>query len=199
MRPSFQPAVFLDRDGVVIEDSHYLGDVRRVQLIPGSAEAIAALNRAGWPVVIVTNQSGVGRGLFTEADVEDIHSHITELLWGYGAKVDAFHYCPHHPEAEVPAYRKACACRKPQPGMLVQAAEDLGLDLAASWMIGDRVTDLEAGAAVGCRTVLLRSGYGTKVNPAGLDRDELKLELIATDLADAVEKLGIACMARCAA
>ncbi len=203
MRPTLQPAVFLDRDGVVIEDSHYLGDAHRVQLVPGSAEAIAALNRAGWPVVIVTNQSGVARGLFTEGDVQDVHAHLANLLWGYGAKVDAFHYCPHHPEADVPEYRQVCECRKPQPGMLQHAAEELGLDLSASWMIGDRITDLEAGAAVGCRTVLVRSGYGANVNPAGLDRDELNLELIATNLADAVEKLDLACAMphtnRCAA
>jgi D-glycero-D-manno-heptose 1,7-bisphosphate phosphatase len=194
-----QPAVFLDRDGVVIEDSHYLGDRNRVRLIPGSAEAVARLNRAGWPVVIVTNQSGVARGLFTEDDVDDVHAHLAELLRGYGARIDAFHFCPHHPEAEIARYRADCDCRKPQPGMLLRAAGDLGIDLAASWMIGDRVTDLEAGAAVGCRTVLVRTGYGTLVNPAGLDRDALNLELVAIDLADAVAKLGLTSLAKCAA
>jgi D-glycero-D-manno-heptose 1,7-bisphosphate phosphatase len=191
-----RPAIFLDRDGVLIEDSHYLGDKSRVHLVPGAAEAVALLNRAEWVVVIVTNQSGVARGLFTEADVVAVHEHIAELLRGYGAKVDAFQYCPHHPDAEVAEYRALCACRKPQPGMLLRAAAELGLDLAASWMIGDRVSDLEAGAAAGCRTALVRTGYGMLVNPAALDRDALRLELVGANLADAVAKLGLARGAR---
>lgn len=187
-----KPAVFLDRDGVVIEDSHYLGDPARVRILPGVPEAVASLNRAGWRVVVVTNQSGVARGLFTEPDVEAVHEHLAELLCGYGAKIDAFHHCPHHPDGEVEAYRVACACRKPRPGMLRRAADELGLDLAASWMVGDRVTDLQAGAAVGCRTVLVRTGNGVLVNAAELDREALRLELVAADLADAVAKLGLA-------
>lgn len=188
-----RPAVFLDRDGVLIEDAHFVGERDRVRLIPGSAEAVAQLNRAGWPVVVVTNQSGVARGRFTEADVAAVHAHLAELLTSYGARVDAFHYCPHHPEADLAEYRQPCDCRKPRPGLLLQAAAGLGLDLAASWMIGDRVSDLEAGAAAGCRTVLVRTGYGRQVNPAGLDREALRLELVAADLADAVAKLGLAC------
>ncbi|MBA4186381.1 MAG: D-glycero-beta-D-manno-heptose-1,7-bisphosphate 7-phosphatase [Planctomycetaceae bacterium] len=194
-----KPAVFLDRDGVVIEDSHYLGNPDRVRLLPGAAGAIASLNRAGWPVVIVSNQSGVARGMFNESDVDAVHEHLSNLLHGYGAKIDAYHYCPHHPEGEVTVLRIECECRKPRPGMLVRAATELGLDLAASWMIGDRVTDLEAGAAVGCRTVLVRTGYGMRVNPAGLDRDALKLELVAANLGDAVKKLGLAGQAKRAA
>jgi D-glycero-D-manno-heptose 1,7-bisphosphate phosphatase len=189
---SLRPAVFLDRDGVVIEDSHYLGDVSRVRLIPGAGEAIAALNRAGWIVVIATNQSGVARGLFTIDSVENVHACLSELLRGFGARVDAYRYCPHHPEAEVAEYRVDCECRKPKPGMLLNAAAELGISLSTSWMIGDRVTDLEAGAAAGCRTVLVRTGYGLQVDAATLDREALRLELIAADLADAVEKLGLA-------
>jgi D-glycero-D-manno-heptose 1,7-bisphosphate phosphatase len=166
--------------------------------VPGVAETIAELNRAGWTIVIVTNQSGVARGLFTLESVDVVHRHIAELLRGYGAKIDAFHFCPHHPEAEVPEFRLECACRKPKPGLLHRAAAELGLNLAESWMIGDRESDLEAGAAAGCRTVLVRTGYGSHVNPAGLDRDALNLELVAADLADAVAKLGLACN-RCAA
>jgi D-glycero-D-manno-heptose 1,7-bisphosphate phosphatase len=194
-----RPAIFLDRDGVVIEDSHYLGDPSRVRLVPGAAEAVALLNRAGWVVVVVTNQSGVARGMFTEADVAAVHEHLAELLRGYGARVDAFHHCPHHPEAEVAEYRVVCACRKPRAGMLLRAAGELGIDLAASWMIGDRVSDLEAGAAAGCRTALVRTGYGVLVNPAELDRDALRLELVAADLADAVAKLGLSRGAKCVA
>lgn len=198
MKP-LQPAIFLDRDGVVIEDSHYLGSPDRVRLVPGSAGAIASLNRAGWPVVIVTNQSGVARGLFGEPEVDAVHKHIAEELRDHGATVDGFYFCPHHPEGEVSAFRIECECRKPKPGMLMKAAIELRLHLASSWLIGDRVTDLEAGAAVGCRTVLVRTGYGATVNPAGLDRDALNLDLVASNLADAVAKLGLGCQVRCAA
>ena len=188
---NLRPAIFLDRDGVVIEDAHYVGTPERVRLLPGAAEAVVELNRAGWPVVIVTNQAGVARGLFPAAAVERVHAHLRELLAGYRARVEAFYFCPHHPEGEVADYRRACECRKPQPGMLRRAAAELGLDLAASWMVGDRASDLEAGAAAGTRTVLVRTGYGSLVNATTLDRDRLNLELIAADLADAVAKCNL--------
>jgi D-glycero-D-manno-heptose 1,7-bisphosphate phosphatase len=187
-----RPAVFLDRDGVVVEESHYLGDATRVRLVPGAAEAIASLNRAGWIVVIVTNQSGVARGLFPVAAVEKVHGHLSEQLGGFGARIDAYRFCPHHPEAALPTYSADCECRKPKPGMLLSAAMELGVDLALSWMVGDRVTDLEAGVAAGCRTVLVRTGYGARVDANALDREALRLELVAADLADAVQKLGLA-------
>ncbi len=186
-----KPAVFLDRDGVVIEDTHYVHSIDRVRLIPGSAEAIAALNQAGWSVVIVTNQAGIARGLFSIETIQQIHKHLAELLHGYGAHIDGMYYCPHHPAGELAEYRRDCDCRKPKPGMLVQAAKELSLDLTRSWMIGDRVSDLQAGASVGCRTVLVRTGYGNLANPVELDRDSLKLELIAANLSDAVSKLGL--------
>lgn len=183
-----RPAIFLDRDGVLIEDAHYLASPDQVRLIPGSAEAVAALNRAGWPVVVVTNQAGVARGLFPVESIAEVHAHLAALLRTFGAEIERFYYCPHHPEAEVPAYRTRCDCRKPRSGMLLRAAADLGLDLSRSWMIGDRTTDLEAGAAVGCRTVLVRTGYGAMQDGFGLDRERLNLELIAADLSDAVDK-----------
>jgi D-glycero-D-manno-heptose 1,7-bisphosphate phosphatase len=186
-----RPAIFLDRDGVLIEDAHYVGSPDRVRLLPGAAESVAALNRAGWPVVVVTNQAGVARGLFPAAAVDVVHAHLRSLLSGYRARVDAFYFCPHHPEAELEALRVGCDCRKPRPGMLLQAAAELGLDLAASWMVGDRVSDLEAGAAAGARTILVRTGYGGLVDSAALDRERLNLDLIAADLADAVAKAGL--------
>lgn len=188
---NLRPALFLDRDGVVIEDNHYIGTPERVRLIPGAAEAIAAANRAGWPVVIVTNQAGVAKGLFPLAAVDRVHSHLRELLAGYRARIEAFYFCPHHPEGELESFRGECLCRKPQPGMLRRAAEEHGLDPARSWMIGDRISDLEAGAAVGARTVLVRTGYGACVDATALDRERLNLELIAADLADAVAKAGL--------
>ena len=194
-----RPAIFLDRDGVVIEDAHYLASPARVRLLPGSAEAIATLNRAGWPVVVVTNQSGVARGYFPPAAVEAVHDFLSEQLAGYGARVAGYYYCPHYPTADVEAFRADCACRKPKPGMLHRAAADLGLDLTRSWMVGDRASDLEAGAAAGTRTILVRTGYGATADVTALDRSALNLELVATDLADAVEKCGLAVRTTCAA
>jgi D-glycero-D-manno-heptose 1,7-bisphosphate phosphatase len=186
-----KPAIFLDRDGVVIEDSHYLGDATRIRLVPGSAKAIAALNRAGWAVVVVTNQSGVARGLFSLDSVGRVHDSLATMLAEHGSHVDAIQFCPHHPEAKLAEFRQDCDCRKPRPGMLRRAARELDLDLAASWMIGDRASDLEAGAAAGCRTVLVRTGYGTTVDVSTLDRDSLHLNLVAANLAEAVELLGL--------
>ena len=197
MKP--RPAIFLDRDGVVIEDIHYLASPSQVRFVPGSADAIAALNRAGWPVVIVTNQAGVGHGLFTLEAVHSVHQHIAEQLAGYGARIEAFYFCPHHPTAELSAYRTACTCRKPSPGMLKQAAAELTLDLANSWMVGDRESDLQAGAAAGTRTILVRTGYGATTDITTLDRSELHLELVASNLADAVRKCDLAERPRMAA
>jgi D-glycero-D-manno-heptose 1,7-bisphosphate phosphatase len=186
-----RPAVFLDRDGVIIDDVNYLAFPDQVRILPGSAEAIAALNRAGWPVVVVTNQAGVARGYFSQQAVVRVHRYLAEQLAPFGAAIDAFYFCPHHPEAEIEAYRLACRCRKPRPGMLVRAAAELHLDLTQSWMIGDRESDLEAGAAVGARTILVRTGYGSTADVAAIDRGRLNLELVAADLADAVAKCGL--------
>lgn len=183
-----RPAIFLDRDGVVIEDGHHVGSIDRVRMVPGSAAAVAALNRAGWVVVVVTNQGGVARGYFTFDSVPVVHAHIGGLLAGHGGRVDAFYYCPHHPDGEVAEYGIACDCRKPKPGMLRQAARDLNLDLGRSWMVGDRVSDLEAGAAVGARTVLVRTGYGSEIDADTLDRAALNLAGVADNLADAVRR-----------
>ena len=137
------------------------------------------------------NQSGVARGLFSLGSVGAVHDRIATLLLPFRAKIDAFYFCPHHPEADVLEFRAECECRKPKPGLLRRAAEELGLDLAASWMIGDRLSDLEAGAAAGCRTALVRTGCGYEVELVGLDRTVSMLELVADDLADAVAKLGL--------
>ncbi len=186
-----QPAVFLDRDGVVIKEAHYLAEPEQVRLIPGSAAAIAALNQAGFRVVVVTNQSGVARGLFPLEAITTVHEHIGKLLQEQSARIDAFYYCPHHPDAEVAAFRQDCECRKPKPGLLLQAAAECSLDLAQSWMFGDRVSDLAAGAAAGCRTILVRTGYGVSVNVQDLDHAALKLAGVADNLFDAVNQLGL--------
>jgi D-glycero-D-manno-heptose 1,7-bisphosphate phosphatase len=155
-----QRAVFLDRDGTLIEEAGYLDRLDRMVFFPYSVDAVRLLNRAGFAVVIVTNQAGIARGLFKEPFVDEAHRHISARLAAGGARIDGFYYCPHHPEAVVEAYRASCDCRKPQPGLFTRAASELGLALDGSFVVGDRWHDLEAGQRVGARGVLVRTGYG---------------------------------------
>lgn len=153
-----RPAAFLDRDGVLNEDTGYLHRIEDFRWMPGAREAIARLNRAGYWVFVVTNQSGVARGYYGEAEVAALHRWMQEDLAAVGAHVDAFHYCPHHPEAVVEALRQDCRCRKPGPGMIEDLTRDWPVDLARSFVIGDKRRDLEAGAAVGVPGYLYTSG-----------------------------------------
>ncbi len=155
-----RPAVFLDRDGTLLEEAGYLDRLERLVFFPYSVDAVRLLNRAGFAVVIVTNQAGVARGIFKEAFVADAHRHIAERLALGGGRIDAFYYCPHHPEAVVASLRRECDCRKPRPGMFLRAAEELTLDLSRSFVVGDRWHDLAAGQRVGARGILVRTGYG---------------------------------------
>ncbi len=148
-------AVFLDRDGVINIEKGYLHRIEDFEFIPGVPEAVRLLNDAGFLVVVVTNQSGVARGYYTMEEVNLLHRHIDEALAAFGARVDAWRVCPHHPEHSSP-----CSCRKPLPGLLEQAAAELGIDLRGSYMIGDKVSDVEAGMAAGCRSFLVGTGYG---------------------------------------
>lgn len=152
-----QPAVFLDRDNTLIEDPGYISRPEQVQLKPGAAEAVRALRASGYRVVVATNQSGVARGLVDEETLGEIHDHMRELFAGEDAPIDAIYYCPYldGDEATVDAYRQASDLRKPRPGMLLKAAREMGLDLSKSWSIGDALRDVQAGKAVGCRTVLI--------------------------------------------
>ena len=154
------PAVFLDRDGTMIEDVGYLDSLSRVAFYPWTVDAIRALNRAGLPVVVVTNQSGIARGLFSEAFVDETHRDIDARLAAGGARVDAYYYCPHHPKGTVAAYARGCECRKPGRGMIDRAASDLGLDPARSFVVGDKWLDVQLGRAVGARAILVRTGMG---------------------------------------
>lgn len=153
-------AVFLDRDGTLIEDPGYLADAAQVRLLPGAAEAIKRWNQAGYRLVVVTNQSGLARGVITENQLEDIHTQLELLLEEHGARLDALYFCPYldGPEAVVPKYRRDSHLRKPRPGMLQKAADELNLDLTHSWMVGNSVKDVQAGLAAGCRTVLILNG-----------------------------------------
>ena len=152
--------VFLDRDGVINAEVDYLHDPAQLVLIEGAARTIRSLVDAGAPVVVVTNQAGIGRGKYTEADLAAVTAHLDELLAAAGTALAGSYFCPHHPPAGIGAYRIVCRCRKPAPGMLEQAARELGIDLANSVIVGDKATDLAAGRAVGCHTVLVRTGYG---------------------------------------
>ncbi len=161
-------AVFLDRDGTVIHDLGYIDDPGKVRLIPGASEAIRRFSRAGYLVVIVSNQSGVARGLFDEEDLSRVHARLEELLDEQGASLDGAYYCPYlaGAVATVEAYRRDSELRKPQAGMLLQAARELGIDLSRSWMIGDSPCDIEAGYRAGCDTILVRNdGHCSGVGP----------------------------------
>ena len=155
-----KPAVFLDRDGTLIEDVGYLRTVRDLRLFPWTVDAVRALNRAGLPVVVITNQSGIARGLLTEETVHDVHRHLSSLLEGGGAHVDAYYYCPHHPDGSVATYTRRCDCRKPGRGMIDRAAADLAIEPARSFVVGDKWLDVGAARTVGGRGILVRTGYG---------------------------------------
>jgi D-glycero-D-manno-heptose 1,7-bisphosphate phosphatase len=155
-----KPAVFLDRDGTLIEDVGYLRTVRDLRLFPWTVDAVRALNHAGLPVVVITNQSGIARGLLTEETVHDVHRHLSSLLEGGGAHVDAYYYCPHHPDGSVMTYTRRCDCRKPGRGMIDRAAADLGIEPARSFVVGDKWLDVGAARTVGGRGILVRTGYG---------------------------------------
>jgi D,D-heptose 1,7-bisphosphate phosphatase len=155
-----RPAVFLDRDGTLLEEAGYLDRLERLVFFPYSVDAVRLLNHGGFAVVIVTNQAGIARGIFKESFVAEAHRHIADRLALGGACIDGFYYCPHHPDAVIEALRQDCDCRKPRPGMFTRAARELGLDLAKSFVVGDRWHDLEAGQRVGARGILVRTGYG---------------------------------------
>lgn len=154
-------AVFLDRDGTINVDVNYLSSPDEVEFIPRSIDAIRELNALGLRVFVITNQSGIARGLLTEDAMHAVHERMNALLALEGARIDDFFFCPHHPDAVVAQYRTACACRKPEPGMLREAARKHGVSLAASFMIGDKGVDMLAGKAAGTVCIQVATGYGT--------------------------------------
>lgn len=155
-------AVFLDKDGTLVENLPYNVDPERIRLTRGALEGLAELHAAGYLLVVVSNQSGVARGFFPESALAGVERRLRGLLGEAGLRLAGFYYCPHHPEGKVAAYARECECRKPHPGLLVQAARDLELDLEACWMVGDILDDVEAGRRAGCRTVLLDNGGETE-------------------------------------
>lgn len=176
-------AVFIDRDGTLIEEAGYLNSLERLVFFPYTVDAVRQLHRAGFAVVVITNQAGIARGIVTEAFVAAAHRHISERIEAGSARIDAYYHCPHHPDGIVAPLRIACACRKPQPGLIRRAAEDLDIDLAGSFTIGDRWHDLQAGRAAGTRTILVRTGYGREEERA--PREGLTADAIVDNLAAA--------------
>lgn len=156
------PAVFVDKDGTLIENIPYNVDSRRIRLMPGAGAALRLLQDHGYNVVVVSNQSGIARGYFVERDLVRVRSRIGQLLADEGVDLQGFYYCPHHPEGVVARYRMLCTCRKPAPGLLQLASGQLEIDLGASWMVGDILDDVEAGTRAGVRSVLLDAGGETE-------------------------------------
>ena len=183
---TLRPGLFLDRDGTVIEEKHFLSRPEDVVLLPTVGKTIARLNARGIPIAVVTNQAGIARGYFPESRIADVHARLDELLAEFGARIDHYEYCPHHPTEGLGEYRIDCACRKPQPGMLTRSATLLQIDRSRSLMIGDRPGDLEAGANAGCQSALVRTGYGSSV-PLDFDHAALRFLGAFATLADAVD------------
>lgn len=156
------PAVFVDRDGTLIEDKQYLADPAKITFLPGSLESIKKLKAAGYKVVIVSNQSGVARGFFPIATVDRIHDRMRQLMEQAGAEPDGIYFCPHYIDGDVPEYSIDCACRKPKAGMLEEAAICLGIDLKRSYIIGDKYSDIQCGRVAGSSAILVRTGSGSK-------------------------------------
>lgn len=176
-------AAFLDRDGTLIREVGYLSRLEDLAVLPGVAGALRRLGEAGFVRLVVTNQSGVARGYFGEDFVEKTHRELLRRLQTEGASVEGFYVCPHHPEHSGP-----CGCRKPKDGLLRRAAGEWGLDLGASWVVGDKAADVALARAAGCRAALVRTGYGaeTEAELAGQGR---AADVVADDLEHAVEEI----------
>jgi D-glycero-D-manno-heptose 1,7-bisphosphate phosphatase len=177
------PVVFVDKDGTLIEDVPYNVDPAFVRFAPGARAAVRLLAERRIPVAVITNQSGVARGLFPASSLEKLASHLGHEVEAMGGRWAGFYACPHHP-AGVNAYAGTCACRKPEPGLLLQAAADLGVDIRTCWFIGDQPSDVEAGRRAGCRTALIRSNAADAAPPGSAQPD-----VTALDLLGAVEQI----------
>jgi D-glycero-D-manno-heptose 1,7-bisphosphate phosphatase len=174
------PAVFLDRDGTINEEMGYINHLRRFHLLPQAVVAIRRLNEAGFKVVVITNQSGAARGYFAASLVEEVHEHLQALLRAWGAHLDGIYTCLHSPD-------DACACRKPQPTLIHQAARDLDLDLTRSYAVGDRYRDVETAANAGVKGILVLTGYGLGEYESRREGQSVQPVHVAPDLAEAVE------------
>jgi histidinol-phosphate phosphatase family protein len=174
-------AVFFDKDGTLVEDVPYNVDPQKIQLAPGALPAARVLHDAGFRLVVVSNQSGVARGYFAESALAAVEERLRALLAEAGVPLAGFYCCPHHPQGVVAAYACVCACRKPAPGLILRAAQELGIDPQRSWLVGDLLDDVEAGGRAGCRTILLDNGHETQWLAGPLRQPDYK----AADLPEA--------------
>jgi D-glycero-D-manno-heptose 1,7-bisphosphate phosphatase len=182
-----KPAFFLDRDGTVCTEIGYVNHPSRLELLPRSAAAIRRARTAGFACVLVTNQAGVARGYFSEDRIPETHARLATLLAAEGTMLDGIYYCPHHPRAGEPPYRADCDCRKPRPGMIQKAARELGLDVAASFVVGDKISDVEMAKTLGATGILVRTGYGLGEEAYRQEFWPVRPDFIADDLLAAVE------------
>jgi D-glycero-D-manno-heptose 1,7-bisphosphate phosphatase len=182
-------AVFMDRDGTISEEIGYVNHPSRYRVFPYSAEAVRLLNEAGWLAVLVTNQAGVARGYFTEEMIGSVHNILRAEMERGGARLDAIYYCAHHPSVGQPPYRVDCDCRKPKPGLIRRAAEELEIDLEQSWMVGDRYSDIELARNAGVSAAFVLSGYGRGEWEFQRVDWTTEPDLVAEDLLEAVRKI----------
>jgi D-glycero-D-manno-heptose 1,7-bisphosphate phosphatase len=177
-------AAFIDRDGVINEERNYVYRIEDFVLLPGVVEGLTLLRDAGFLLIVVTNQSGIAKGYYKLADMERLHDHMRSTLAGNGLKIDAIYFCPHHPLGSVSGLDVDCPCRKPAPGMLLQAARDFDIDLKSSVLIGDKLSDVEAGQLAGVgRTVIVESGHALELNA------RWQADLVAPNLMSAARAL----------
>jgi len=179
-------AIFLDRDGVITKDPpHYAHKIEQLELYPGVAKAISIFNKNNFKVIVVSNQSGIGRGYYSEDKTIEFNTFLKKELKKKDAHIDSCYYCPHHPKAKVKKYRIKCDCRKPKPGMIIRGSKEFNIDLKKSFMIGDRPTDVEAGRSAGCKTIYVLTGMGKKFYKI----KNIKADFISKDLYEAVNNI----------
>ena len=182
-------AVFMDRDGTISEEIGYVNHASRYRVFPYSAHAVRLLNESDWLAVLITNQAGVARGYFTEDMIGAVHHVLVKELERGGGHLDKIYYCPHHPSVGEVPYRLDCDCRKPKPGLLHRAAEELDIDLSESWMIGDRYSDIELASNAGTRSAFVLSGYGLGEWEYQRSGWKIQPDIVANDLLDAVQQI----------
>ena len=180
--------IFLDRDGVICEDKHHIHKIEDIVLIPKSAEAIRLLNEHNYKVILITNQPVIARGLCRIDELKELNLYLERLLLKEGAKINKIYFCPHHPTAgNNSTYTRECECRKPKPGMILQAKKDFNIgDLSTYYMLGDKMSDIHAGKSAGCKTILVETGYGGK---GGEQLEEIEPDYYATNLYNAVKEI----------
>jgi D-glycero-D-manno-heptose 1,7-bisphosphate phosphatase len=183
-----KPAVFIDRDGTILDELGYVVPGSEITIYAFSAPAIVKLNGAGFPVVVITNQGGIALGMYDHAFVDKTHADLANTLKRDGAEIAAWYYCPHHPEGKVPQFTQVCDCRKPGTRMLEAAAIELGLDLKRSWVVGDQWRDIELARRAGARGILVRTGYGAGLE-ADWPRDVPRPPVVCDDLMAAAEHI----------